>query len=569
MALTETRPDTDAPPSAAEATGLTLDGLVSTADHKTIGRLWIGSGLVFLLASLVVSVVVGIEAADLSGLSIVSDGDEFTQLWSLGRTVLLLGAIVPILVGIGTFVVPLQVGAPAIAFARGASGAFWTWLLGTGLVIVAYLLNGGPGGGRVDSVVLWAVSLGVMAGALTWAMVLIATTVLGARTAGMTLDRVPATSWSYLVFSLLGLFSLPILMAELVFTYVRLRHGLVPLDARQSLAGVMEAPNLPPALYWVAVPALGMAADIIATHTSRPLKAHKAILAAIGVLGVFAYGMDFLGLASVRPLEFDNGLLVVTIAGAVLPILAILGLSGESLRRGSLRITAALVGALLSGLILLLGAVTAILSLIEPVAVFLEEETPFSVDLTRLLIVNGTTFHDGIRGLVLGSAVLAIIAALHHWSPKIWSRRMAEPLGMAAILAVAGGAFLWGLGAILAGIDDQPAYPVSILGGGSNVELFNTIAVIGIVLVALGALVTLVNVAGAAFGPTDGDASTAWSGTTLEWATATPVPFGNFDQPPVVRSATPLLDEPPDGDEGDGDDQPDTDSDTDAAAEEA
>ena len=113
---------------------------------------------------------------------------------------------------------------------------------------------------------------------------------------------------------------------------------------------------------------------------------------------------------------------------------------------------------------------------------------------------------------------------------------------MASILAAAGGALLWGLGAILAGIDDQAAYPVATLVGGGNVELYNVIAAIGMVLVAIAAIALTVNVLGAAFGSSnDGD---GWSGTTLEWATSSPPSFGNFDSPPVVRSATPLLDGP-------------------------
>ncbi|MDH3678978.1 MAG: cbb3-type cytochrome c oxidase subunit I [Acidimicrobiia bacterium] len=541
MALTETRPETDASPTAQEAPTTTLDGLLGSADHKTIGRLWIGSGLLMLVVSLVVSVVAGFEAADLGGFAIVADANEFTQLWSFGRELLLLGGIVPILVGLATYLVPLQIGAPAMAFARGAAGAFWTWFLATDLLIASYLLNGGPGGGRADFVVLWAVALGAMAGAISWALLIIATTVLGARTSGMTLERVPLTTWSFFVFSLIGLLSLPIVMAELVLVYVRVRHGFVPIDARQGLIGVMTPSNLPPPLYWVGVPVLGMAADVIAVHTGRPIKAHKSVMVALGLLGILSYGSHFFGFASVRPLVFDNGLLVVTIAAALLPILGVLALTGDSIRKGTPKLTAALAGALLSGVVFLLGAATAILGLIEPVAVFLERETPIGVDLNRLLILNGTVFHDGVRGLVLGSAVLAIIGALHHWAPKIWGRRMAEPIGFLSVLAAAGGSVLWGFGAVLAGIDDQPAYPAATLGGGDAVEFFNLLAAIGMAVLTVGAGLAALSAAQAAFGRGD-QGDDPWTGATLEWATSSPPSFGNFDKPPTVRSATPLAD---------------------------
>ncbi|MGI9612643.1 MAG: cbb3-type cytochrome c oxidase subunit I [Acidimicrobiales bacterium] len=543
MALTETRPETDAPAAAEQAATTTLDGLLGSADHKTIGRFWIAAGLFTAVAALVVSVVASFEATDLGSFAVVEDGQQFTQIWSLGRELLLFGAIVPILVGLATFLVPLQIGAPSVAFARGAAGAFWTWFAATDLFILSYLLNGGPGGGREDFVVLWAASLGVMLAAILWALIIIATTILGARTVGMSLDRVPNATWSFLVFSLIGLVALPVILTELVMVYIAVRHGQLPLEARDGLIGVLTPSNIPPSLYWVAVPLLGMSADMIGVHTGRPVRMHKPVLVAIGLLGILAYGMHYFGFASVRPLVFDNGLLVVTIAAAILPILAVLGLAGDSVRNGSPKLTTPLAGALVSGLLLLLGAAVSLLGLIEPIALFLHRETAIDIDLDRLLILNGTTFHDGIRGLVLGAVLVAIIGALHHWAPKLFGRRMAESLGMGAVLATAAGAVVWGAGAVLAGVDDQPAYPVSTLGGGENVEFFNVVATVGILLVAVGVAITGLNVIQAAFGRGQAqNGRNGWTGSTLEWATASPPTFGNFDKPPIVRSATPLAD---------------------------
>jgi heme/copper-type cytochrome/quinol oxidase subunit 1 len=543
MALTESRSETDASPVTVPAPQ-TLDGLLGSADHKTVGRFWISAGLFFLVTSLIISLVAAFEATDLGGFKVVSDADQFTQLWSLGRELLLFGALLPILIGLATYLVPLQIGAPAIAFARGAAGAFWTWLLGTGLLVVAYVLNGGPGGGRADFVVLWIASLGMVIVAMLWALIIVATTILGARTSGMSLDRVPLTTWSFFVFSMFGLLSLPVMLAELALTYVRVRHGFVPLEARQSLVGVTDSLNLVPALYWLAIPALGMAADAIGVHTSRPIRAHKPVMAAVGALAIVAYSEDFYGFASVRPINFNHALLNLAIAASILPILGVLALAGESLRRGTARLTVALVGSLLSGLVMLLAAVVSLLGLVEPVALFLDQETPINVNLQKLLILNGTTFHDGIRGLVIGATVVSLIAALHHWSAKIWGRRLAEPLGFASLLAAAGGGVLWGLGAILAGVDDQPAYPAATLGGGDNVEFFNLIALVGIALVTAGGLILALNAAQSALGRNTARAGASgardWSGTTLEWATSSPPSFGNFERPLVVTSATPL-----------------------------
>jgi heme/copper-type cytochrome/quinol oxidase subunit 1 len=358
----------------------------------------------------------------------------------------------------------------------------------------------------------------------------------------MTLARVPLTSWSFLVFSLIGIMSLPILLAELVLTYVRVTNGLVPLDARETLVGVMDSLHVAPAVYWVGIPVLGMAVDIIGVHTGRPVRAHRAAMAAVGALGVLSYGAGFLSFASVRTPALDNALLVLVIAAAVVPMLAVMGVAADSLRQGEAAwFRVALVAALLSGLLLVLGAAVSLLGLVAPVAVFLHDEMQLSIDLTNLLIVNGTMFHDGVRGLVLGAATVGLLAALHHWSAKIWGRRMGSLLGLVSMAAVAAGAVAWGAGGVLAGIDDQPAYPAALAGGGDNVELFTVITLIGIIAMAVGVLAAALIVAGAALGANESTGHD-WSGATLEWATSSPPPVGNFAEPPTVESATPLLD---------------------------
>jgi cytochrome c oxidase subunit 1 len=548
MTVTESRLEIEAT-SPQGSPSSTFDGLIGSADHKTVGRAWIGTGLLLLVAATIISVVVGVEAMDLDSFAIVEDSDEFAQVWSLGRALLLVGGVVPVLIGLATFLVPLQIGAPAIAFSRGAAGAFWTWLLSIGLLIASYPLNGGPGGGQTDFVVLWAVALGGVLLSLAWAMVIIATTVLGARTTGMTLDRVPHTTWSFFVFALIGLFTLPVLMVELVIVYIQLRHGFLPLGSRLGLTGVLDGVSLAPVVYWVAIPVLGMAADVIGAHTGRPVPAHRAVMVSIGLLGILVYGSDYFGFASLRDVPLDNALLVIAIAACVLPIMAVLGLCSVSLRTGTVRVNSALVAMLAAGAVVFLTALASLLALGEPVTLFLDRETTLDVSADSLLILNQTTFHDGIRGMVMGAAVVAIIGALHHWSPKLWGRRQRGSLTIVGALAGSLGAMLWGAGAILAGVDDQAAYPTATLVGGENVELFNLVALIGMALVAVAALAAGLNTLGRG-GMQGGEQG---EGLTLEWATASPPSFGNFGGPPVVRSASPLADGiDPGPDAGDG-----------------
>ncbi|MEM7322560.1 MAG: cbb3-type cytochrome c oxidase subunit I [Actinomycetota bacterium] len=550
MALTETRPEKDATddagssPAAGAAAGTaapaTVDSIIGTGDHKTIGRLFIGAGLIGLIGGLIVGIVATFQANNFD--SPAADAiDHLAQIWSLSRDLVMFGGLVPLLLGIAIYVVPLQIGAPSLAFARGAAAGLWTWFLGLGLLVLAYVFDGGPGGGDEDFIVLWAAALAMMIGGLVWAMVCVATTILGARTQGMTLERVPVTTWGFFVFSLVGIFSLPIVMGELLLAFLRVRYFHLPWDQSASLTGILDGVSLAPAVYWLGIPGLAMGADIIGVHSEEPVRAHKPVLVAIGLFGLLTYGADVVGLASIRPVDFNNGFLVVGLFACVLPILGVLGLSGQSIRTGTLNLRAALIGVLLSGLLLLLAAIVALLATVAPIMRWLDSVSPGSVDLSNSLVLNGTRFHEGLRALVVGSVIAAVIAALHHWAPKIWGRRMAEPLGFVALLATAAGSVIWAAGEIAAGFDDQPWLPARATDDFASG--LAAISLIGVAVIAAGPVILGANIATSFLGSKRaGSSPNVWSGTTLEWATASPPKPGNFPAPPIVRSATPLAD---------------------------
>jgi cytochrome c oxidase subunit 1 len=543
MALTETRPDTDLDVAATVDSAITptVDSILGSGDHKTIGRLWIGSGLLFLVAGLVFDLLATAETADLSGFAIADGSDQLTQIWSLGRDLLLFAGLMPVLIGIAVFIVPLQVGSSSIAFPRGAAAAFWTWLLSVVVLVLSYIMNGGPAGGRVDYVVLWTLALGVMVAALLWALVCVATTILGARASGMDLEMVPVTSWGFLVFATGSILALPVMLAELVIAYLDVKYGfLATKDSRAVLVNIADSVNLVPALYFVAVPTLAMAVDIIGVHTGRPPRFHKAILAVVALLGFMAYGADMLSFAwRGRPVVFDNGLLVVATIGAVLPILLTLALAGESIAKGRAKINTPFVASLAGGVLLVAGAATALLGVIDPILGFAEDI--FDQDIDFSLDVLGTSFHWGVRGFVIGAVILGVISAVHHWGHKIWGRTLDDRIGFLEVLAVAAGSAAWGVGNLVAGFLDQPGLPVVDPGGDNTVELMNVISTVGIGLVAGGVALLVLNVLGVVAGRV-GTAAEPWTGATLEWATASPPIGRNFAEAPVVSSAMPMVD---------------------------
>jgi len=129
--------------SSDSALGAFLVGVgawATTTDHKRIGRLFIGCALLIAIAAAALGAVIGVERISATGYSLL-DQDSVTQIFSLYRVGLSFGVMLPLLLGVAIAVVPLQVGAKTIAFARLAMFGFWMWLAGVLTGGVALILT--------------------------------------------------------------------------------------------------------------------------------------------------------------------------------------------------------------------------------------------------------------------------------------------------------------------------------------------------------------------------------------------------------------------------------------------
>ncbi len=90
--------------------------------------------------------------------------------------------VVPLLLGIATLVVPLQVGSPENGLPRGAASAYWAYLLGSVLLLAAYITDGGPAGGTFAAVDLRLLALAMVLVSLSLGMICVVTTALTLRT---------------------------------------------------------------------------------------------------------------------------------------------------------------------------------------------------------------------------------------------------------------------------------------------------------------------------------------------------------------------------------------------------
>jgi heme/copper-type cytochrome/quinol oxidase subunit 1 len=529
QAPSPTAPSSATAPATEEPTG--LYGLVTSGDHKVIGRLYVGFAALFFVAVAVLGVLNGIERADTESIDLFDDLTMMFQSFWAYRLGLVFLVVLPLFVGLATAVVPMQVGSPAIAFPRAAAAAFWSWLVGSGLLIGSFVADGGlgelaDGATNGDAVALTLVSLGLIIVALCLASVCIATTVLALRTPGMSLLRVPVFAWSMLVAATLWLLTLPVLLGDLVLTYVDYRNGQLvfglPAAVNQQVLWAFWQPQV----YAFAIPVLGIVGEIVPVAAKVRQRQHEVLFAAIALFGVFGFG------AFARTLDVQDNFLYPAFGLLVLlPLLMVLGGIGDTLRQGrpsGKGPIGALLLATVGLLMLLAGAAGGALRVIDP------------FDLI------GTSATDGVLNLVLLGSVAAGAAGAVYWSSKLTGRVFGEPLARTAALPLLAGIALVGIPDVISGFLDQRA-GVFVGPVDDGVPVLNVVSLVGMVLVALGALAFFAGYARTLAGGPKFASNNPWQGHTLEWATVSPPPRGNFAGPlPIVRSERPLLDPAPD-----------------------
>lgn len=499
-------------------------GWVMTVDHKRIGRLYMGVSLVVLVGATLVGGLLALERIDATATQILNL-DSVVQLLSLYRFGIVFAGVLPLLLGLSIAIVPLQVGAYRIAFPRAAAASFWGWVLGSGLMILAYVLNGGPGGGDSEAVDLFLVSLGMVVVSLLLGAVCVVATTLTMRTAGMTLGRAPLLAWSALVTGVMLLLSLPVLVGDIILLYADHHYGRVLFGGNLGVATYLDWSISQPQTYLYALIGLGVIADVVPVMAKARQPIRFTVLGAIGVLGAVSFG------AYLQPIlhEEVRQELLFTFASvvAVVPVVVLLALWAQALKSGKPRLASPLFYTLGAGLLALGGAAAGVL-------------VPFTK-----LGLQSSQYELGQFNFVLLAGGLAGLGGLVFWGPKLWGRRLPgrASRGLAVFGFVAAG--LVALPDIILGFMDQPLGEVNFqLDQEGFGKFLNAASFVGYVLLLI-VVVAFVALAARYFGRAgevvDGD---PWDAQTLEWATSSPPPAGEDFTEWVgeVASPEPLLD---------------------------
>ena len=512
----------------------------TSSDHKDVGRIYIGAALGFLALAAVEFFLMRLQlmVPDNTLIAPVT----FNRLLSVFGVTLTSLFVLPLAMGLITYLLPLQIGARSLAFPRLATVALWLFLTGGALTYISFFYTppeAGPLGlpplsgdlAFIDNngTDVWIATVGLSTLGLVLQAINIVVTASRERAPGMAWRRFPTFAFSGVVSSWLLLVVGPAMIAGLTMLMIDRHYGGVFFNSGESgsptyfehLSSIFTT-----GVYLITlITAIGAISEILQTFAGRALPHRRAVsrsLVAIAVLGSLAWMQNMMSA------EIRIGFLYAAMAFAlalIVPIGIVFWNWFGVLASGSIKLRAPVVFAVGAISLLSLGLVGEMMQSLIPVN----------------WLLAGTTDSTAETGLVLiGGSVMAGFAALHYWIPKMTGREVGEGTGKVSAVVIYLSALVICACLFLAGLNGQPADTYRFYAG-EGLDTYNLIASIAAIVLMLGILTELTNITlSVHHGRRVGH--DPWGGSTLEWFALSPPPPHNFDLVPDVRSSEPMSD---------------------------
>ena len=272
-----------------------------TTDPKVLGVMYIATSFTWFMIGGLMALFMRAELAR-PGMQFLTP-EQYNQLFTMHGTIMLLFYATAVVFGFANFVLPLQIGAPDVAFPRLNAFSYWLYFFGAIISTSGFFTPNGaaafgwtaytplslaensPGVGGD----LWIMGLAVSGLGTILGGVNMITTVICMRAPGMTMWRLPIFTWAILVTSVLILIAFPVLTAAL-FGLASDRHfGSHVFDPANG--GAILYQHLfwffgHPEVYIIALPFFGIISEVIPVFSRKPLFGYRGMVYAL--LGIAA-----------------------------------------------------------------------------------------------------------------------------------------------------------------------------------------------------------------------------------------------------------------------------------------
>jgi cytochrome c oxidase subunit I len=499
-----------------------------TLDHKRIGIMYLISVSAAFLIGGIFALLIRLELFT-PGRTIMS-AETYNEVFTLHGIIMIFLFIIPsIPAALGNFFLPIMIGAKDVAFPRLNIFSYYLWVTGAVFTLVAILANGidtgwtfyTPYSVQSQASVIWmGLGIFILGFSSIFTGLNFLVTIHKLRMPGMGWFDMPLFLWSLYGTALIQVLATPVIgITLLLLVAERVLHvGIFDpaLGGDPVLFQHFFWFYSHPAVYIMILPGMGIISEIITTFSRRHIFGYRFIAfssIAIAVLGFLVWGhhMFVSGQSEMATMIFSFLTFFVAIPSAI----KIFNWTA-TMYRGSIALDTPMLYGLAFIFLFSIGGLTGIFLGALSVDVHLHD--------TYFVVAH---FHY----VMMGGTVMAFLAGLHYWWPKMTGRMYNEKLGRLAAVIIFVGFNVTFLTQFVLGSKGMPRRYYDYL---EQFQPLHQMSTFGSWILGLGFLIMVTYLMRSLRSGPPAPAN-PWGALGLEWRTPSPPPLENFEQDPTLE----------------------------------
>ncbi|PCI29134.1 MAG: cytochrome c oxidase subunit I [SAR324 cluster bacterium] len=506
---------------------------LTTADHKRIGIMYMVTALFFLVIGGGEALLIRMQLFYPNNDLLV--GMKFNAAFTMHGTTMIFLVVMPLNAAFFNYLIPLMIGARDVAFPRLNAFTFWIFLLGGILLHVSFFMGQTPATGWFGYANLstkhflpdmgadfWGLSVQILGLSTLIASVNFFVTIINMRAKGMSLFRMPLFVWTTLVTQLLIFLSFPVITIALLMLMFDRTFGTNFFNPDmggnvvlwQHLFWVFGHPEV----YILILPPMGIISEVLPTFSKKPLFGYTVVIystCALALMGftVWAHHMFTVGMGNWTNLVFSMATMMIAVPTGVKIFNWLFTMWG-----GSIRFTSPMLYAMGFILMFTIGGLTGVMHASPPIDAQ-HQDSYFVVG----------HFHY----VLIGGAIMGIMAGFHYWFPKMFGKMLSEPLAITQFILLTIGLNMTFMSMHFVGLEGMPRR-VFTYSAEQGWTFWNQIATYGAFVQGLGFLLFFYNIWRSLRYGEDASAD-PWDARTLEWSISSPPPEFNFAVEPIIE----------------------------------